>query len=97
MLRIKIEIVPYGVEEGVTVLHTFYVGNDGKGNRSIGHYDVYDQDPRDAPYPRSSRPGWVGRLLWVPRRGSDRNRLRLAERALHLAVAKTKANQGVRD
>jgi hypothetical protein len=42
MLRIKIEIVPYGVEEGVTVLHTFYVGNDGKGNRSIGHYDVPD-------------------------------------------------------
>jgi hypothetical protein len=88
MLRIKIEIVPHGVEELTTVLHTLYVGNDGKGNHSIGHYDVYDEDPRGAPYPRSSRRGWIGRLLWVPRLGTDRNRLRLAERALHLAVVK---------
>lgn len=88
MLRVRVEIVPYGVEEGAHDILTVYIGNDGSGNHSIGHYDVYVEDPRGQARPRSSRRGWIGKILWFPRRGADRNRIRLAQRALALAVAR---------
>lgn len=86
MLRVKIELVPHGIDEMTTELLTLYIGNNGKGGHSIGHYDVYEQDPRGHGYPRSSRPGWIGRLNWVPRIGPNKNRIRLAQRALDLYV-----------
>ncbi len=46
MLRVKIELVPFGQEEGTRTLHTAYIGNVG-GDSEIGVYDAWlDVDPR---------------------------------------------------
>lgn len=90
MLRVTIEVVPYGIDEQTQVLDTIYIGNSG-GNHSVAHYDVYDQDPRGQPYPRWKRQGWVGRLKWISRRGDDHGRFKVAALALALVNAKRKA------
>lgn len=52
MLRIKVEIVPYGQEDGAHTIHTINVGNMGWGT---GHKHLYhawlDVDPRTKPRP----------------------------------------------
>ena len=54
MLRIKIELVPYGNENQARILHTVFVGNTG-GSMETGNYSVWvDDDPRG--YPEDGRP-----------------------------------------
>jgi hypothetical protein len=83
MLRMRVEVVPYGVEEATTAMRTVYIGNDGTGTRAFGHYDVYVEDPRgeDKSEGRDKRPGWVGCIRRFPR---TRGRVALAGKALRL-------------
>jgi hypothetical protein len=82
MLRVRVEVVPYGIEEAGEVIHERYIGNDGTGGHDIGSYDIYDEDPRGRPYPRHERPGWLGRL--EGRRRDEDHRRRLAVEALEM-------------
>jgi hypothetical protein len=82
MLRVKIELVPGGQEELTETLDVVYIGNDGRGNHSVSHYDVYVEDPRGQPYPRRTRRGWIKHLKWISRRGPKTGRIHLAIRAL---------------
>lgn len=85
LLRVKVELVPHGIEEAATTLTEVCIGNDGTGGPAIGNYDVYLGDPRARAYPRKLRAGWVGRIENFPRHMEGRDRDRLAELALHLA------------
>lgn len=38
MLRVKIELLPYGNEQNARVLHSFDVANDGTGTDDTGNY-----------------------------------------------------------
>lgn len=48
-LRVKIELVPYGVEANASILDEFTVANNGTGvsggadSGGVGNYDVYDR------------------------------------------------------
>lgn len=70
MLRVTVELVPGGIEDYASTLETVYIGNDGTGNRDIGHYDIYTADPRgqDKSSGRHTRKGWIGRIQSFPRR-----------------------------
>lgn len=83
MLRVTVEVVPFGIEAAAETLDTIYIANDGTGTPEIGNYDVYTEDPRGGPYPRAERPGWVGRIENLQRGKS--HRLTLAARAVNLA------------
>jgi hypothetical protein len=40
MLRVTVELVPFGFEERKRILGTIVIANDGTGTHSTGHYDV---------------------------------------------------------
>lgn len=82
MLHVKVDVIPFGVEDLRETLTDLYIGNDGTGGHAIGHYDVYTSDPRGLGYPRESRPGWIGRITDFER-GQGRDAL--AAEALKLA------------
>ena len=82
MLRVTVEVVPFGIEQAAETIDTIYVGNDGTGGPEVGNYDVYTRDPRGGPHPRQDRPGWAGRIENLPRGKS--HRLTLAAKALNL-------------
>jgi hypothetical protein len=88
MLRVRVEIVPHGEESQATDIAVVYIGNNGKGGRSIGHYDVYVSDPRGQPYPRHLRAGWIGYIPWFNRAREGRGRIKLASIALAYAICK---------
>lgn len=46
MLRIKVELVPFGNEEWAKEIGRIKIGNDGTGNSQVGNYDVilYQED-----------------------------------------------------
>lgn len=85
MLRVRVEIVPHGVEAAAEVLDERFIGNDGTGGRATGSYDVYDADPRGKPYPRHEREGWLGRIEDYPR--SPEHRRYIAAKALKMPDA----------
>ena len=85
MLRVRVEIVPHGIESAAEVLEERFIGNDGTGGHDIGSYDIYDEDPRGKPYPRNERTGWLGRIENI-RRGPEHRR-RLAAEALEMSGA----------
>jgi hypothetical protein len=89
MLRVKVDVIPFGVNSGLDEdannVVTLYIGNDGTSERrDYGSYDVYTENPVGRPKPRCDRPGWIGRIEHLHRRGADRNRPELAEEALNL-------------
>jgi hypothetical protein len=81
MLRVKIELVPGGVEAGTQLLDEIFIGNDGTGS-ICGNYDVYTQDPRGKPKPRDTRPGWIGRVEDVQREPDQGHRYTVIRGAL---------------
>ena len=64
MIRVTIEVVPFGVEAKAKTLHVMEVNNIGTGDESTGNYDVW-----------ASGPGW---LLNLQHCGFDRSRGALA-------------------
>lgn len=38
MLRVKVELIPYGDETKVKIIHKFDVANDGTGDSEYGNY-----------------------------------------------------------
>lgn len=46
MIRVTVELVPFGVEEKKTTIGTVIIGNDRSGDRSTGHYTVRMEDDR---------------------------------------------------
>lgn len=50
MLRVKVELVPHGVEERAEVLDTILIANDGTGvcggpdEGGVGNYEVFDNE-----------------------------------------------------
>lgn len=84
MLHVKVDLIPGGHEAARQTLTDLYIGNDGTGDRQTGHYDVYTSDPRKQPYPRETRPGWIGRIEDFDR-GQGRDAL--AAEALRLLLA----------
>lgn len=51
MLRVKIELVPFGDDNGAKTIHTLYIGNMG-GTPETANYDAWlDVDPRQVPRP----------------------------------------------
>ena len=49
MLRVTIELVPFGIESRSRVVRRIYVANDGSGTRTRGNYKVTLKDPRRKP------------------------------------------------
>lgn len=41
MIRVTIELIPYGEEDEKQTLETLEIVNDGTGGMLFGHYDVY--------------------------------------------------------
>jgi hypothetical protein len=76
VLRVKIELVPHGIEDAKRTLTEVCIVNDGTGDADVGNYDIYLDDVRD---------GWIGRIENFPRYGEQRSRDRLAALALDLA------------
>lgn len=47
MIRVTVEVVPFGVEQNAHTVGTVYIANDGTGDRDLGNYSVWlDVDPR---------------------------------------------------
>ncbi len=87
MLKITVEVYPYGAESFKQVVGEVYVGNDGEGSSRIGSYDVYlNENPVGQPKPRRLRPGWIGKIRGFKRTGPDKRRMELALEALQIAV-----------
>lgn len=55
MLRVTIELVPFGVETQAKVLGRIGIVNDGSGDLAIGNYEVSLSD--EACYTRDGKPG----------------------------------------
>lgn len=87
MLRVKLEVVPFGQEGLASTLTELFIGNDGTGTKEVGHYDVYTSDPRKKPYPRNERDGWIGRIENFNR---EDGRDALTAKAFALAATTTK-------
>lgn len=87
MLRIKVELVPHGVESMSEVLDTIYVSNDGTGipggpnEGGVGNYEVHDNETlahlHNVDYPSMYACGFIKGLERTPQ-----HRLLLAEQAL---------------
>lgn len=46
MLHVKIDIVPFGEEEGREQIKELYIANVGRVDGDVCKYDVYLKDPR---------------------------------------------------
>lgn len=46
MLEIKIDLVPFGQEEGRKQIHNLFIGNVGKAYGSTFKYKAWKRDPR---------------------------------------------------
>lgn len=104
MLRVRVELVPHGVEAGTETLHEVFIGNDGTGYATgpheggIGNYVVFlDQDPRDllastrSDYMAySDFPGYIGRIDGIER--GPQHRATVARAALALVEVATNDN-----
>jgi hypothetical protein len=84
MIRIKIELVPHGVESAAETLDEFVVANDGTGAATgpneggWGNYEVFDGDfPRTVDYPHMYAAGFIKHVERTPA-----HRLFLCEQAL---------------
>lgn len=83
MLRVKVEVVPFGIESLTKALTTVVVANDGTGphdeagHMTHGNYDVYTEDDRTGRQ-------HIGRIEGFERTGPDRRRDALAAAALEL-------------
>ena len=53
MLRVTIELVPFGVETEAKVLGRIGIVNDGSGNLDLGNYDVALSD--EGPFTRNGK------------------------------------------
>lgn len=92
MIRVKIEIVPHGVEAAAEVLDEVVIANDGTGcsigrnEGGIGNYEVFDGDfPRAVDYPHMYAAGFIKHVERTPT-----HRIFLAEQALGI-VQETRA------
>jgi hypothetical protein len=47
MLRVKIELVPFGDEAGARVIHSLYIGNVGGSADTASYHAWLDVDPRE--------------------------------------------------
>lgn len=87
MLHVKVDVVRWGVESWRETLTEVFIGNDSTGTKTVGNYDVYTEDPREKPYPREARSGYVGRIEGFPRDPGQSHAGALAAAALELAEA----------
>jgi hypothetical protein len=81
MLRVKVELVPYGDETQTSQLTEIIIGNDSTGGREIGNYDVFAVDPRYRDYPSMYS---IGRIEGVQRFPDQRHAVGVAARALEI-------------
>lgn len=84
MIRVKVEIVPHGIESQAEVLDEVVIANDGTGRATgeneggWGNYEVFDGDfPRNVDYPHMYAAGFIKHV----ERSPD-HRIFLAEQAL---------------
>lgn len=84
MIRVKIEIVPHGIESAAEVLDEVVIANDGTGvatgenEGGWGNYEVFDGDfPRNVDYPHMYASGFIKHVERTPK-----HRIFLAEQAL---------------
>lgn len=84
MIRVKVEIVPHGVESRAEVLDEVVIANDGTGRATgqneggWGNYEVFDGDyPRVVDYPHMYAAGFIKHVERSPE-----HRIFLAEQAL---------------
>lgn len=47
MLRVTVELVPFGDESRKKTIGIMNIANDGRGSSEVGHYDVRLEDDRD--------------------------------------------------
>lgn len=95
MLRVKIELVPHGIESAAEVLDEFVVANDGTGMATgpdeggWGNYEIYDGDfPRNVDYPHMYAAGFIKHVERTPT-----HRIFLCEQALGIIQESRKLKQ----
>lgn len=95
-LRVRIELVPHGVEAGAEVLDEVLIGNNGTGIRGgrdsggVGNYDIFDislAQIHAMDYPEEAK---LGEIRGLER--SPDHRLTLAKLALEV-VEQSRAGQ----
>lgn len=84
MLRVKIELIPWGIEAAAETLDEFVVANDGTGvsggpdEGGWGNYEIFDGDfPRNVDHPHMHASGFIKHVERTPT-----HRLFLCEQAL---------------
>lgn len=87
MIRVKVELIPHGVEAAAETLDTILIANDGTGRSTgrdeggIGNYDVFDNETVQhlhmVNYPHMYACGRVENITRTPA-----HRLLLAEKAI---------------
>lgn len=99
MLRVRVEIIPYGDHNQTEVVYEAYVANDGTGlggganGGGRGNYDLSLSDMAQRTYP-ASLPGYLGRLANLER--TPWHRITMARTALQRleAVVKKLSDRG---
>lgn len=100
MIRVKIEIVPHGIEGAAEVLDEVVIANDGtipaggQNEGGFGNYEVFDGDyPRVVDYPHMYAAGFIKHVERTPT-----HRIFLAEQALGIVQeARKLEEEGKRD
>ena len=100
MLRIKVELVPHGVESRAETLDEILIANDGTGHATgpdeggYGNYDVFDGETLEhlnvVDYPSTYACGQVRGVTRTPK-----HRLFLAEQALGVVQEARAAAEGL--
>lgn len=100
MLRIRIELVPHGIESASSVLDTIYVSNDGTGvsggpdSGGIGNYEVHDNETlghlATVDYPSMYACGFIKGVERTPA-----HRIFLAEQALGVVQEARQQREGL--
>lgn len=66
MVRVTIELLPHGYEEGKTTLGVIEIANDGTGGADEGNYDV--RLSKEPPIARRKGVWKTGKVLGFPRK-----------------------------
>lgn len=87
-LRVKVELVPHGVEARAEVLDEFIIGNNGTGvsggrdSGGVGNYDIYDLPLAELHMKDEPSMYKLGEVRGIPR--SEGHRLEVVRRALQI-------------
>lgn len=100
MLRVRIELVPHGIEQASEVLDTIYITNDGTGlpggpnEGGVGNYEVHDNETlghlSTVDYPSMYACGFIKGVERSPE-----HRIFLAEQALGIVRESRKTESRV--